>query len=258
MTPVSRDLAALSDIPAALGLLSRLPVPVNGGRAIERGAAAAWAWPVAGAVLGTLAAAIGAIALWLGLAPPLAAGLVLITQVTMSGAMHEDGLADCADGFWGGWTQERRLEIMKDSHIGVYGVVALGLALILRWQALALILASGPIWTALIAVGMLSRAPMVAMMAGMRPARSGGLSQAVGQPSVTTAVLACGIAALASMALLGGLAVLLCLTLTAVGLIWVLLCRAKIGGQTGDTLGALQQLSEISALLVITAALKLG
>jgi len=122
-----------TDITAALGLLSRLPVPVDGAKAAARGAAAAWAYPVAGFVIGALMALIASMALWLGLSAPIAAGLALTAGVIVTGAMHEDGLADSADGLWGGWEPAGRLEIMKDSHIGVYGVCALVLSLLLRW-----------------------------------------------------------------------------------------------------------------------------
>ncbi|SMY09886.1 adenosylcobinamide-GDP ribazoletransferase [Flavimaricola marinus] len=258
MTRLPRGLIAWSDIPAALGLLSRLPIPVDSDRATKRGARAAWAWPLAGFVLGAMAAIVGALSLWFGLAPTLAAGLALATQVILTGAMHEDGLADCADGFWGGWIPERRLEIMKDSRIGAYGVIVLVLTLILRWHALALLFEVDALWAPLIAVAGLSRAPMVAMMALLPNARSGGLSRAVGRPSPIAAILAGVISVLVGLLLLGSVAILLALTNCAIVLGWAALCRRKIGGQTGDTLGALQQLSEIGALLVLAAGMGLG
>jgi len=123
------------DIPAAIGLLSRLPVPVDTDLATRRGARAAWAYPLAGLVVGALAGLVAQVALWLGLPPSIAALLALAAMIAITGALHEDGLADSADGLWGGWDRARRLEIMKDSRIGTYGVLALGLTLLLRAAA---------------------------------------------------------------------------------------------------------------------------
>jgi adenosylcobinamide-GDP ribazoletransferase len=257
MTVGSRDLVAWGDVPAALGLLSRVPVRVDFDRATARGAKAAWAWPVAGVVIGALVVGVAVVALALGLSPALAAGLVLVVQAVLTGAMHEDGLADCADGFWGGWTPERRLEIMKDSRIGAYGVIALVLSLVLRWQGLALVLEAG-LWPVLIGLAAMSRAPMVVLMAALPGARAGGLGQSVGRPGVATAVLACAVALVAGGAGLGWLVLPVAVVMVAMGLGWAMVCRAKIGGQTGDTAGALQQLAEIGGLLTVCAVLGLG
>ena len=97
-----------------------------------------------------------------------------------TGAMHEDGLADTVDGLWGGWTRDRRLEIMKDSHIGTYGVLALIVSAGLRWSVLAglLTLGAGPV----VAIAVLSRASMPALMAALPNARGDGLAHKVGAP----------------------------------------------------------------------------
>ncbi len=141
------------DVAAATGLLSRLPVPVDTDLATRRGARAAWAYPIAGLAIGIVAASVGQIAIWLGLGPMLVAGLVIATLVVITGALHEDGLSDAADGLWGGWTAERRLEIMKDSRIGAYGVLALVIVVALRWQALGGIIQSGALWGPVLGCG---------------------------------------------------------------------------------------------------------
>ena len=241
------------DILAGLGLLTRLPIRIDGERAAARGATAAWAWSLAGVAVGVLAGAVGAAALALGLAPGAAAVLVLATQAVVTGALHEDGLADSADGLWGGWDKARRLAIMKDSHIGTYGVLALVLVLLLRWTALATLCGLGTPWAVLIATGALSRAPMAVLMATLPNARGSGLSQSVGRPDSATAGWAVGLALAIGLLCLGwpafGLAVLAALVALAVGVI----ARARIGGQTGDILGATQQLCE-AALLTAAAA----
>ena len=103
------------DIPAALGLLTRIPIKVDMDRAATRGPAATWAYPLAGLVVGLIMAVIAWVAQLLGIAAPVIAALMLTGAIITTGAMHEDGLADSADGLWGGWDKARRLEIMKDS-----------------------------------------------------------------------------------------------------------------------------------------------
>ena len=118
------------DLRLALGLLTRLPLPSTPDMA--RGAQAAWAWPLAGLAPAALAALAMTLGSALGVLPGVTAALGLAVSVMVTGAMHEDGLADTADGLWGGWTPERRLEIMKDSRLGTYGVLGLVSAVSLR------------------------------------------------------------------------------------------------------------------------------
>ncbi|WP_375571891.1 adenosylcobinamide-GDP ribazoletransferase [Seohaeicola saemankumensis] len=246
------NLARPGDIVAGFVLLTRLPVRASEA-ALARGAAAAWAWPVVGALLGGIAGLAALLAMSLGLPAPLAAGLCLGLMAMMTGAMHEDGLADTVDGFWGGWTRERRLEIMKDSHIGSYGVIALILSLGLRWLALSTLFEAGLALPALIAAGALSRAVMPALMHALPPARDGGLSRSVGRVSFDTAVLAAAVAMVLALLALGLAALPLVLAVTVAGWGIGALARAKIGGQTGDILGAAQQMAEISLLLLLAS-----
>ncbi|WP_421703614.1 adenosylcobinamide-GDP ribazoletransferase [Aliiroseovarius sp.] len=249
MTERDMRLATPGDIPAALGLLTRLPITVDFARAQARGAQAAWAWPLAGALVGLIAGMVG-LATWsLGVPPGFAAGLALVTQAMLTGAMHEDGLADTADGLWGGYTRERRLEIMKDSAIGAYGTIALVLSLLLRFAALSALFATGQAVLALIAAGALSRAAMGVLMSSLPNARGEGLSDSVGRPPRTTAALGLGLALTLSV-LLSGPAAWLASTLAASLAAFALasIAKAKIGGQTGDILGATQQVTEIAAL----------
>ncbi|MCV6596170.1 MAG: adenosylcobinamide-GDP ribazoletransferase, partial [Mangrovicoccus sp.] len=190
-----QPLIAPIDPASALGLMTRLPVPVNGEAAAKRGGHAAWAWPLAGAVIGGLAGAVFWLSMALGLSALSAALLAVFTQVFITGALHEDGLADCADGFWGAWDPARRREIMRDSRIGSYGVLALILGIGLRVSALAAI-GTGPlVWLALICTGATSRAVMGMVMCALRPARADGVSVHVGRPRPATAALGIGLAA---------------------------------------------------------------
>ena len=239
-----------SDPGAALGLLTRLPVTVNTEKAMARGACAAWAYPLVGAILGAILAATASILMWLGLPTGITAALILAMGVIITGAMHEDGLADSADGLWGGWTKARRLEIMKDSHIGVYGVCAIALTLLIRWLGLLMLLSLGVHWMALIAIGALSRAAMVGVMATLPNARADGLSKDVGRPPTQTMWLALGIAAIVAI---GAGHAMLIIAAAVAGAVWRGIAKAKIGGQTGDILGATQQITEIACLLTIVA-----
>ncbi len=243
------------DILAGLGLLTRLPVRIDGTRAAARGAQAAWAWPITGLVVGAAGALAGAVALGLGVAPPAAAALVLAAQMMLTGALHEDGLADTADGLWGGWDKARRLAIMKDSQIGTYGVLALLMVTLLRWTALAALMTTGTPWAALIAAGALSRAPMAVVMAALPNARGSGLGHSVGRPSAIVAGNAVVVAVILATLALGlpalGLAALVAVPTLALAMI----ARARIGGQTGDILGASQQLAEAAVLTALAALL---
>ncbi|PTM38667.1 adenosylcobinamide-GDP ribazoletransferase [Bosea sp. 124] len=250
---------------------SRLPVPILAGesdphaspdfRAVPR------ALPIAALIIALPAALVLFGAGLAGLAPTLAATLAVTALALATGAFHEDGLADTADGLFGGHTAERRLEIMKDSRVGSYGAIALGLSLMLRVTALASILEAAGAWAAtaaLLAAAPWSRAEGLRLLATQEPARSGGASASVGQPSRDTAVFALAasgalalVAALASPLPVAGLAVgLLLARLAAMGL--ARLAGRLIGGQTGDILGATQQLAEIAIYLGFALALGLG
>lgn len=240
------------DVAVAFVLLTRLPLPHLPGSAFDRQARAAWAFPAVGLVVALLAGAVGWMALWLGLPAPVAAGLVLGAQILLTGAMHEDGLADTADGLWGGTTPARRLDIMKDSQIGTYGVLALILSVGLRWGALAALMA-GEFLGPLIAAAALSRAVLPGLMTALPFARGNGLSRRVGVPgraiSAVSLALGFGLALLA----VGPVALLLLVLALGMAVAVGTLARAKIGGQTGDILGAAQQVGEIAMLLAVLA-----
>jgi len=241
------------DIWAAFSLLTRLPVPVDHARAGTRGAAAAWAFPIVGLVVGGAAGAMAALAGWLGLPAGMAAASTLAFLAVVTGGMHEDGLADFADGM-GGMTLERRLEIMKDSRIGAYGVIALSISLLARWSGIGEL--SG--WTlvfTLAAIGASSRAVMVLLMFAMRPARDSGLSAGVGKPNSTTVLVASVIAFITCVLFTGlsGVVLFVLIFGGALPVYWI--ANRTLGGQTGDVLGAAQQSTEIVGLAAAIALL---
>jgi adenosylcobinamide-GDP ribazoletransferase len=144
---------------------------------------------------------------------------------------------------------------MKDSQIGTYGVIALILSFAARWWALEQLIQAGQLLAPILAVGMMSRAGMPVLMAWLPNARQSGLSQSVGRPPLQAAGLAVALALGVAVIGLGVEAVLLALIGVLVTFGCGLLARAKIGGQTGDVLGASQQLSEIALLVTCVALL---
>ncbi|AWK86329.1 adenosylcobinamide-GDP ribazoletransferase [Azospirillum thermophilum] len=241
------------DAALALVFLTRIPLPLRGPLA-DGAAARAIAWfPAVGALVGLAGGAAYALAGLLSLPPPVAALLALAAMVWLTGGLHEDGAADVADGFGGGRSTARKLEIMRDSRVGSYGVLALLLSLSLRAAAIAALAEPGAVAAALIAAGALSRAGLAPMARLMPPARRDGLGAAQGRPPVRTVALALLLGLLPAVGAAGwaGLA-----AAVAAGTAALLVGRSairQIGGQTGDVYGAAQQLGEVAVLLTLVA-----
>ena len=248
-----------TDLKIIASFSTRLPVaqtaPIEGGDI----ARASWAFPVVGALLGGAGALVYWVAFRIGLPPALAAALTLATTLALTGCLHEDGLADTADGFGGGGDRERKLEIMRDSRLGTYGASALAMSLILRWSALAAIANPESVAMALIAAHGAARAALPAFMRFVPPARADGLSAHAGRPPPQ----AVGAAALLGVCILGlGLgpaaAAVGLVVVAAASLLMARLSMRQIGGQTGDVLGALEQVNEIVILLTAAALMKVA
>ncbi|WP_299042837.1 adenosylcobinamide-GDP ribazoletransferase [uncultured Tateyamaria sp.] len=237
----------LWDIPAACVLLTRLPLPALPDHAFANGARAVWAYPIVGAVLGIILSCLDFLFSGAGLPDIAVAGLLLGALLLLTGALHEDGLADSADGLWGGHDRNQRLEIMKDSRIGAYGVLALIVVMGLRWVGLAEVH-----WTGIIAALMLSRAAMPPLMLALPHARSGGLSHGVGAPGLGEVIMAVLIGGIGAVVLAGAAGLVAALVAGGVALLIGAVARARIGGQTGDILGATCVLSEVAVLLTLT------
>ncbi|MEE2944125.1 MAG: adenosylcobinamide-GDP ribazoletransferase [Pseudomonadota bacterium] len=241
------SVVTLGDIRTAIALLSRIPVKAE----FDRSAKAAWAYPLAGIAVSLIAGLITMIGLWVGLSAPVAAALWIGATIVLTGAMHEDGLADCADGFWGGFEKPRRLEIMKDSQIGTYGVLALVLSIGLRWLLIAALIAADNWFWSLLAIETLSRAVMPSIMHALPHARSDGLSHAQGRPPLNSAAIAVAIGFVVALFCLGWVAFKIAVLLAVATAATAKLADIKIGGQTGDVLGASQQIAMIIALMTL-------
>lgn len=251
----------LGDVRLCLMFLSRLPVSAPGGHGRSL-ASAMRAFPLAGALIGALGGLICIASLWLGLPGPVAALIAISGLLFITGGLHEDGLADVADGFGGGGTEERKLEIMKDSRIGSYGVLALVCALMLKAAALSAILASGlsmlSVITLFVALGAWSRTFCVSLLATTENARGGGLAAGAGRPSPGThhTSLAIG-GVIAAVCLFHGFGFIATLAVLGVSVAAFLLLRnlavRQIGGHTGDVAGAMQVVTETAMLICLSA-----
>jgi adenosylcobinamide-GDP ribazoletransferase len=205
-----------------------------------------------------LVGASGAAVLWLtalGLPAPLPAILSTAVTILMTGAIHEDGLADTADGLGGGMTRERALEIMKDPRIGVFGTIALILMLPLKIATLSLL----PLWTALaalVAAHAFSRFCAVLVIFTGHYVGSADRSRAA--PVVERVrigdVLIAALFGLPALALCGPRVVVAVVVALAVAGLLTRWCVRRIGGYTGDTLGATQQVAEAGFYVALLAA----
>jgi adenosylcobinamide-GDP ribazoletransferase len=249
MTSTSLIEDRVEELKAALVFCTRLPlfrtVPVAAA-AIGK---AAWAFPLAGLVVGLIGAVVYGLAHRFGVPVWPAAALAVTATLLATGALHEDGLADTADGFGGGNSREQKLAIMRDSRIGTYGVCALALSLVLRVGALASLPSAHAVVWALFAAHAAARATMPALML-LLPARSDGLSHDAGQPAGAGVAAAAAIGFLVLVFCLPlGRAIVALILLVAIVALMAWLATRQIGGQTGDVLGALEQVGEIAVLL---------
>jgi adenosylcobinamide-GDP ribazoletransferase len=238
-----------TDLRIGVSLCTRLPVGPSGATGEGEVARASWTFPIAGLLVGLAAAVVYWIAIRVNVAPLPAAALALGATLLLTGAMHEDGLADTADGF-GGNTRERKLEIMRDSRIGTFGACALAISLLLRWSTIADIAEPRVVASALICAHVGARACLPAFMHLVPAARADGLSGSAGRPpfaSVVTALLLGAICLLFAFGPTKAVITLLMLFLAA--LLLARLATRQFGGQTGDVLGAMEQIAECVVFL---------
>lgn len=263
MTKISLDRvlesarAGLGDLAALLRFFSRLPLPSGAASDVSDLPRAVALLPLAGMVIAVPAVLVLLLFGASSLPSFVTATLAVTAMALATGFLHEDGLSDSADGLLGGTTRERRLEIMRDSRIGAFGAAALLLAFLLRIGLVAGALdrfgIAGAVFLVLAAAAV-SRAGMVLFWLGLPSARSDGLSATIGQPTGHAALVALAIAAVVAIAFAAGFVGfwLVVLGFAFVGVLLIVLsivADSRIGGQTGDVLGAMQQLAEIGFLI---------
>ena len=243
------------DIQAAVILLTRLPAGPTGDKAPDL-SRSVWAYPLVGALIGGICGAAYWFATAVGLPAMIAAGIAIAVGLFPTGAFHEDGLADTADGFGGGATPERKLEIMRDSRIGTYGVVAIVVSVGLRWTAIANIGDPAQTIAILIAVGSLSRVTIFGLLL-MPPARKDGMGVVARNPPPVALAAGVSIGLAVSYFSVGSTAtIVFALIVFIVTLGMGTLAHRHVRGYTGDILGAGQQTSE-TVILVAAVALTL-
>jgi adenosylcobinamide-GDP ribazoletransferase len=254
------------DIRTAAGFLTRLPVsptqPPPEGKIADTQAADGYLarstgmFSLVGASVGAAAGAGFLAAHWLGLQALACAFVGVGIAVVLTGGLHEDGLADLADGLGGGRTKEDRLRIMRDSRIGAFGALAVVFSVGLRAAVLGGLPSAATAATALVVAGALSRAPLPASLRWLPSARSEGMAAEAGRPSTRRVVAAAAIAlviALVAVDFRAAAAAVLASCAAAAFVAW-LACRT-LGGHTGDVLGASQQFSELAVLVAVAVTL---
>ena len=243
-----------TDLKICFVVLTRIPIYVGETSNDFSIAEASRFFPITGAVIGLLSVLVFWLFAWFGLPASILALLLLLTMTLLTGALHDDGLADTFDGLGGGIDREEKLSIMRDSSVGSYGIMSLLFSFGLRWAAYTKLIELGFYFTALavIAVASASRAALPPIMYFIPVAREDGLSARAGKPSLERAVTSVLIGVAVLLFLLG-----FQITVIAIGLsvlvvgFFVYFVATRIGGQTGDVLGAAQQLTEVTILFAV-------
>jgi adenosylcobinamide-GDP ribazoletransferase len=239
----------LTSLLAAIQFLTRIPIRLR--REPDLAASVPW-FPSVGVLIG---GAVGGIAagLWHVVPPLVAASVAVAIGLLITGAFHEDGLADVADAFGGGWTIERRLEILKDPRHGSYGVAALCGSLVVRVLCLGSLPGPAAMFGAAVAAHAIGRAAAVGLMGVAPPATHQGLGADYGQAATPKRTIVGTLSGIAFCAVAVGWWVA---PLAAVAIVSIVAVRwlamRKIGGISGDVLGACEQVAECLALVTLT------
>ena len=252
----AHPLELLRIVAVALQFLTRLPVPaITVGAGDLRRATAAF--PLVGVVVGALALAV-----WAAVEPLLgglaAAVAAVAAAVAVTGAFHEDGLADTFDGLWGGWDPVARVEIMRDSRLGTYGACALVLSMLARVGLLAGLGLPGAV-RALVVGHTVSRAAILVQIHLLPPISDRGTGAQVASPlGVAGSSVVAGTVLVVCIPLVGWWTPAVLLAALLVTLALRRAARRRIGGLTGDVLGATQQFALLAVLATVVAVDRAG
>jgi adenosylcobinamide-GDP ribazoletransferase len=241
---------------SAVALLTR--VPVGGSDRESGGLTRSVKWiPVVGGLVG-LVIGLAYVAASSVMPSLLAAALATGVGVILTGALHEDGLADTMDGFGGGVGREETMRIMKDPAIGVYGVTSIVMSLVLRILSLST-LTSALVLVFLPSIHAMSRGGSIGLMALLRPASTAGLGAAHDGPSLRRQVVTgCLLAALIGIAMIGWWAAAFTVLVAVGAAVIGVTARRRIEGYTGDILGAAQQVGEVTCMVLAAALVSSG
>lgn len=250
---IMKDL--LVDFRTAIAFLTRVPMPHPDGPTPPNFARSHRVFPVVGAIIGMVSGFVYLGLATLGLPSLGAAALALGAGAVFTGALHEDGLADVADGFGGGRDKAAKLEIMRDSRLGTYGALILLVGFVAKASALAALPRDAAL-PSLIVCHALARGVLPVMAMTLPYARQEGLAVSAGRPDATTAAIAITLAVLIALVALPwteALGAILMAATAAVGIAFI--AQRQIGGQTGDVLGGAEQVAETAILLLLAACL---
>lgn len=245
--------AFVDDLLVAMALMTRVPMPHPQGAVPVNLARAQRVFPLVGVLVGAVVGLVYWAAGAVGIPTLAAAALALVAGAILTGALHEDGLGDLADGFGGGQTRDAKLAIMRDSRLGTYGALAVLAAFVIKAAALEA-MAPGTAIAALVAAHALGRAAIPALAARMPHARSDGLGHGAGRPASADVIVAFLFAVVIAVSCLPAATALLAIALAAgAAAMLAYLAWRQIGGATGDVFGAAEQVVEISVLLLVAA-----
>jgi len=252
----------IADLRVSAAFLTRVPAKWLGGEGAGRPdlGEASRVFSLVGAAIGLAGGLILVVAAFLGVPLFIAAALAVATTMLVTGALHEDGLADTFDGFGGGATSERKLEIMRDSRIGTYGTAALIFSILIRTGTLWSLAIASP-WRAglaLIAAEAVSRTGLMRVWHDLPAARPLGLAHDTGPPEAEALLIAQALALVITLVTVwptaGLAAAIVGILLAAAGTyIFSVVSRTQIGGRTGDTLGACQQIAAVAFLVGVAS-----
>ncbi|MFP3976565.1 adenosylcobinamide-GDP ribazoletransferase [Marinobacter sp. KMM 10035] len=237
----------------AVGFLTRIPMLARIDYSQKLMNQCSMYFPVVGLLLGALYAGLFAL-LSLAWSPLVCVLLVLCFHLFITGAFHEDGLADSVDALGGGYTVEKRLEIMKDSRIGTYGTVALVMALGLK---AALLLDMETIWLALLVAPAISRVTPLLLMAFMPyvtdpdKSKSKPVAETFSRQRLLTSCACTALISLVFSIWLPGLWLSALTAVLMVALLWGWYLQRQLGGYTGDALGASVVFCELVLLMFL-------
>lgn len=235
----------------AIVFLTRLPIRTE--RELRTSSSVPW-FPFVGAVIGAMVG--GAVALAQPWATPTVAAVVGVTLgLLVTGCFHEDGLGDVADAFVGGWNAEQRMTILKDSRHGTYGVVAIVTSIVVRVVALSSLVSVGPrvAFAACVVAHCSARTAAVGVMIGSRPATGEGLGHDyVHDASRSRLAIGAIVGAMIAVVASGWWALVVLGVGTVLAAVVARWSRHKVGGFTGDVLGAVEQVVEAAALVALS------
>jgi adenosylcobinamide-GDP ribazoletransferase len=245
----------IDDLRLATALLTRVPMPHPDGAMPAGLARAQRAFPLVGAMVGLVVGLVDLSLLAIGIPALAAAALALGASAALTGALHEDGLADVGDGFGGGRDRAAKLSIMRDSRLGTYGAIVLLVGFSARLSALASLPAAA-IVPGLVVAHALGRAAIPVLAASMPFARDDGLGKSAGRPETASAITAVIVAIVIALLCLSAKEAMLAVAVTVAGaaaMAW--LAWRQIGGVTGDVFGAAEQVAETAVLILLAARL---